>query len=94
MENKKKLFRERRGSNLADSLLTLCEVNGLDEIEKIYNKNHDNLFCNFTIDDYPLDDSERLVEAWEETYYVVADFGNEHYVVGYCNFYENNLENQ
>ena len=88
MENKKKLFRERRGSNLADSLLTLCEVNGLDEIEKIYNKNHDNLFCNFTIDDYSVDDSERLGEDWEESYYVVADFGCESYVIGYCNFHE------
>lgn len=88
MENKKKLFRERRGYNLADSLPTIREVSGIDEIAKIYNKNHDNLFKNFKIEDYFTDDSVRLGEDWKKTHCVLADFDNNHYVVGYCNFYE------
>lgn len=88
MENKKKAFREHCGYLLADSLPTMCEVSGLDEIGKIYNKSHDGQFRNFRIDEYSFDDSERLGKDWKETHYVIADFGNEPCVVGYCNFYE------
>lgn len=82
----RKLFRWHRGG-LEESLATMVEVNDFADIERIVKEEWGD-YCSNLNTVYCGDDSRRIGEEWEETYYVVADFkkGGKQQCIGMCNF--------
>lgn len=87
---KKKLFRFHKGG-LDESMKTCVKVKNLRDIEqrvKIYYNEMGANIQSVEIESRPVDDSERLGDDWENTYYVIAHTKDAKFVAGMCNFYD------
>ena len=87
---KKKLFRFHKGG-LDESMKTCVKVKNLRDIEQRVKMYYDGYGANIhyvEIASRSDDDSERLGDDWENTYYVIAHTKDAKFVAGMCNFYD------